>query len=403
MQNDDVMRKKGLISKLFIRRHFESCNVNFLFGSGMSLPFLKTLGNIEHLLTSLEQQERDDYRKDMLKASIYAKFFLDVIWPNHERNRNGNKFEEVKDNYIKFIKLLNRILNKRANASGLSRRLNIFTTNIDVFFEIALESAKVEWNAGFSGMMTPTFSESNFCKAVYSTSRYYNRRCELPVFNLYKLHGSLNWHCEDKSRNVEIQLDRELKGVLRVNEILEKLNEKNVLLDLRDCKTLEDVYTIELNEQNEEKMVLVRQFIVEYEKLSIVNPSKKKFSTTVLDVHFYELMRIYANELERNNSVLFVHGFSFADEHFANITKRVAATNPTLSIFVIAYDVDSKKEIMSNLKLEEERTDYMNISVLTCEDFALFEENENLEKMSFDNVVKLYSDVISCDDYIEGV
>jgi hypothetical protein len=40
----------------------------------------------------------------------------------------------------------------------------------------------------------------------------------------------------------------------------------------------------------------------------IVNPSKKKFEDTVLNETHYDLLRIYNNELEKENSVLFVMG-----------------------------------------------------------------------------------------------
>ena len=43
----------------------------------------------------------------------------------------------------------------------------------------------------------------------------------------------------------------------------------------------------------------VEEFIEKYNELVIVNPTKKKFSETVIDDHFYELMRMYSNALER--------------------------------------------------------------------------------------------------------
>jgi hypothetical protein len=58
----------------------------------------------------------------------------------------------------------------------------------------------------------------------------------------------------------------------------------------------------------------------------IVNPSKKKFEDTVLNETHYDLLRIYNNELEKENGVLFVMGFSFADEHIRELTLRVANT-----------------------------------------------------------------------------
>ena len=82
----------------------------------------------------------------------------------------------------------------------------------------------------------------------------------------------------------------------------------------------------------------VEDFIEKYNELVIVNPTKKKFSETVIDDHFYELMRMYSNALERENTLLFVMGFSFADEHILNITQRALKTNPTLLVVIYAYD-----------------------------------------------------------------
>jgi len=38
----------------------------------------------------------------------------------------------------------------------------------------------------------------------------------------------------------------------------------------------------------------------------IVNPAKTKFEDTLLNQYYYDLLRIYSNELEKENSVLFV-------------------------------------------------------------------------------------------------
>ena len=75
-----------------------------------------------------------------------------------------------------------------------------------------------------------------------------------------------------------------------------------------------------------------------YDRLVMINPRKAKFRETVLDLHFYELMRLYANALEKTTTCLFVAGFSFADEHIAQITRRAAASNPTLLVIIFAYD-----------------------------------------------------------------
>ena len=82
-----------------------------------------------------------------------------------------------------------------------------------------------------------------------------------------------------------------------------------------------------------------------YSKLVMINPTKAKFRETVVDYHFYELMRIYSNALERSSSLLIVAGFSFADEHIANITMRAANANPTLQVIIFAYNGNERTRV----------------------------------------------------------
>ncbi|HCG57437.1 MAG TPA: hypothetical protein DEW39_15210, partial [Brevibacterium sp.] len=73
----------------------------------------------------------------------------------------------------------------------------------------------------------------------------------------------------------------------------------------------------------------------------LVREEPRKFATTVLNETYYELIRRFANELEKENSVLFVHGFSFRDEHLRDLVLRAARTNPTLQVIVFCYSRDS--------------------------------------------------------------
>ena len=49
--------------KLKLKETIQDCNINFLLGSGLSFPYLKTLGNIEALLTDLENATFDEKQK----------------------------------------------------------------------------------------------------------------------------------------------------------------------------------------------------------------------------------------------------------------------------------------------------------------------------------------------------
>jgi len=78
----------------------------------------------------------------------------------------------------------------------------------------------------------------------------------------------------------------------------------------------------------------VKAFVDAY---AVVLPQAKKFDTTLMDSTYYELLRIYANELDREGTLLVSFGFSFGDSHILDITKR-ALKNPTLRLVTFAFN-----------------------------------------------------------------
>src|SRR5690606_22628429 len=112
-------------------------------------------------------------------------------------------------------------------------------------------------------------------------------------------------------------------------------------------------------------------FLNAYSELVMINPETSKFQETTKSLIFYELLRMYANHLERENSVLFVVGFSFADQHIREITKRVVKSNPTL--LVVIFCRQSEEEKFSGLFDNSQ-----NVVCLTCDDgyFELSKVNE---------------------------
>ena len=154
----------------------------------------------------------------------------------------------------------------------------------------------------------------------------------------------------------------------------------NSIAEMWDDSEFDDIPQAE-----EEK---IKEFFKKYDELIMINPQKDKFVKSVIDYHFYELMRLYSNALEKKNSVLFVAGFSFADEHISNITLRAANNNPTLSIIVLAFDDYAKEQISSNLeKIGISHNN--NILIATPNIFIKaqdesFKEKLNKETFSFD-------------------
>jgi len=320
------------ISKL--RTYIQSANINFLFGSGLSKPYLDTLGDIEKWLTVLSNNKIDDKVKTVIETSIYQEYFTKVIFPNHT-DSNQTDYDTVIENYKNFFTIWNDIFNKRANKL-LSKQLNIYTTNVDTLIEKAVEQTKVEFNNGFNGTIKQVFDEGNFQKSYNKTSLHFQNTFEIPVFNLLKMHGSINW----KEDNNEIINDYLLSQIQSIYETLKKIDNKYFVdcVELSKMQTEANKLIKDTSNSSIDFSTLYSTFLESYKKLIIVNPTKHKFSETVMDLHFYELMRMYSNSLEKENSVLFVMGFSFADEHIREITLRAANTNPTLLVVIFAYD-----------------------------------------------------------------
>lgn len=318
-----------------IKDTIQDCNINFLLGSGLSLPYLKTLGSIEVLLNELETKELNLETKKIIRASLYKKYFEEVIGKNPQILEPDASVNAVLEQYHTFLKSLNSILLRR-KVTILSKEVNLFTTNVDIFFEKALEDLNLEYNDGFNGRFKPRFSLSNFKKSHFKKSLHYDNTAELPVFNLLKLHGSLSWEINGK----DVMFSSDLK---HVKEVASKTTPTDYILDVPDDATIDTLVAAATGKTPD---TLIDTFMEAYERLLIVvNPTKEKFKHTLMNQTYYELLRLYSNELEKENTVLFVMGFSFADEHICDITLRAANSNPTLMIYIIAHSSKAKAEI----------------------------------------------------------
>jgi hypothetical protein len=183
----------------------QSSNLNFLIGSGLSMPFIPTLGNIETLLAELDSQPtKGRLAWKIAKASLYKKYFDNVMARNIESNCADNVlFRDVLFNYMSFLNILNELILHRKNTL-LNKQVNLFTTNIDIFLDRAIEELHLEFNDGFKGRIYPTFNLSNFLFSYLKTSLHYGNTSEVPVFNLLKLHGAINWGKHPSSDSITI-------------------------------------------------------------------------------------------------------------------------------------------------------------------------------------------------------
>lgn len=309
------MLKENFLREL--KKAIASSNMNFLIGAGASSKFLSILNDIENDI-SLAEIQGDSEKIIELKQKYFIESIvgsIDIVDENNNSNKNKT-LEEYKD----FYKTLSFLLLKRED-SILSKQINIFTTNVDIFSEKALEEVGIEFNDGFSGRFKPVYDASNFKKSYFRKSLHYENTSEIPVFNVVKLHGSVSWLAENDS----VVLDKDLTGIKTVNA---KLSTK--------------------------------EFNSEFDKLKLINPTKQKLEDTVIIRYYYDLLRFYSNELEKENNILFVIGFSFCDEHINSLTLQVADSNPTLIIYIFSYKSGSDA-VYEKLK---EKSKNNNIEIL---------------------------------------
>lgn len=337
----------GKINVQKMKEIVQSSNLNFLIGAGLSTPFLPLLNDIETRLSI----EKDDAKK----IEIYKEYFQRVMLPNKkivdssvDKSAKSN-FQKTYTNYKDFFTLISLILLKR-KSTILSKQANVFTTNVGIIMETILEACNLNYNDGFSGQLNPGFNLSNFKKSIYKRSLHFENISELPVFNLVKIHGSLTW---------------QLVGDSIIFSKLTHFDDtllKKVGVDFRSA----------------------------YKKILVVNPDNEKFEKTVLDLTYYELLRMYSAELEKENSVLFVMGFSMADQHIKTITIRSANSNPTLKIYIFCHKADELAKMKESVQFEKLK--YSNIEIVAPED-GVSPDEYNLEEINKTIFTKILSEI----------
>lgn len=323
----------------------QSSNINFLFGAGTSTPFLPLLGNIEKLL--------NEAKDTITKEVQYKEYFNKVMLPNKMIIDNKNptpEYEQTKKAYDDFFLALSEVILQR-KSTILSKQINLFTTNIDILMETSLERLLIEYNDGFSGKFNPTFSPAYYKKSILQRSLHYDHISEIPVFNIIKIHGSLTWQ----------QSEEKITFSHSLHHVEKELADKSGT-----------------------------DFLEAYKKILVVNPEESKYLETVLNLYYYELLRMYSSELEKENATLFIIGFSMEDKHIKEITLRSAKANPTLRVFVCCSK-GSKEKMYRKMEVMQ----HHNVQIITPNEdkgkFTLSYFTENILEKIVD--LKNYEDV----------
>jgi SIR2-like domain len=309
--NEDKKRFRETISRLF-----QSGNINFILGSGASNPAIAVAGNIEKDI----QKSIEDGKADEAEGKIYD-LIKGVQAPFTETETNEVK--TTTQNYQDFIGKVENILIER-KSSLIPKQANIFTTNYDLFLEKASEFyPAIVFSDGF--VRTPNikaeyeFSSRSFFNATYNKGNLYNYKVEVPMINFIKIHGSLSW---------------------------KKVEDKILFTTASSIPKANATTPVKKKEFND--------------TFAVVLPRKDKFRETIMDRTYYDLLRIFANELDKENTLLVAFGFSFQDEHIRDIVVR-ALKNPTLRLVVFAYDDSAAKSLTELFK------GYSNVDIYSAE------------------------------------
>lgn len=336
--NDNSCIEEG--NAKFLRKVFASAHINVLLGSGFSGSVVPVLQGRESWFQTVDEHIRDcpgNEREMWLsaRALLRAEYFKSIMHPLCEAD--ATELQKA------FVASACRLIENRGTTT-LPKRVNFFTTNYDPLIELSLESLGVPFNDGFVGRGKPRFDPSAFSRLMCEQSLFMEYTSQVTTANVLKAHGSLTWRRvggfdrkEIAYSSVESTLDDCIEGYEGVLNF-PAISELTALVKGSCDAVLLQSFKELVSGLSDDDVDLLQAFGKSYDStLCIVNPAKRKFEETVLEQSYYDLLRIYANELDRNNALLLVFGFSFADEHILELTKRAIRSNPKLIVLISCH------------------------------------------------------------------
>ena len=350
-KNEESLKK---IQEAFLKV-LDNKNLSFLLGSGCSsykikeqeigIPTMAPMAkefyglsnfeeNKEWLLSSLKIDVEDKNFKKNLEAFLSVLHSLSFYHSkiNNEADKDAQKINQVIKEARNFIleKCLNEenIKDKRDSEllevyktfykklltrNSTLPRLNIFTTNYDLYSERAMDSLGIHYVNGFTGGISKYFNPTIFNYALAEKMDLSQSKWNVidNFFYLYKIHGSVNW----------VENDDEGK-LFKIQEIQDPT-----------FNTLKDKETV------------------------MIHPTPLKYNAS-LGSPYSDLFREFQKKLMQNNNILVAIGYSFSDEHINNLIFQ-AFTIPSFRLIIIGNpspDRDNKDTNITKLqKLDDSR------------------------------------------------
>ncbi len=318
---------------------FDVKNLSFLLGSGCSsfvkeseqigIPTMEPLAKLFY--ATLNAGDKDVLR-DIVKIDIsIAPFnnnlesFLEVLFSfNFIYDVQGDKalkqkIQSLIDKTKEFI--LEKCINKANIAhtdvidlyklfykklvyrnNSLSK-VNIFTTNYDLYSEKALDQLSILYSNGFSGNIERYFNPTTFNYAFAEQMELSSNKWNVidNFVYLYKLHGSVNW--------VETDTKGKIFNIQEIQDPTEKI------------------------------------------EASMIYPTPMK-QTSSFGSPYSDLFREFQKKLMQEKNILVTAGYSFSDQHVNNLIYQ-ALTIPTFRIVI--FQDPAKESIKRLLDLNDPR------------------------------------------------
>lgn len=242
---------------------------------------LEELLNVLYAKKTYVQGVSSSEKDEEKNIGLLIQFIQKQMFSKININLDDRKYKETLNVYKKFYQ-------KTALRNKDLSRVCIFTTNNDLFNEKALDNLNINYNNGFGGGLERVFNPARF---RYTFSKKIDANLEKfePLENmvyLYKLHGSISWIEE----------------------------EGNSFFNIKEISTIGE------NPNKNNQPILIY-------------PTPLKQSQS-LGSPYSDLIREFQTKISLPNSVVFIIGYSFSDEHLNNIIYQALASNSSISIVI---------------------------------------------------------------------
>lgn len=339
--------QKGRIKKLLIDC-ITSKNLNVLIGSGCSVPAVPLMGitfkkikedylhlnfgkfdgdspdiegYLNWLMTGLnflnnsaeeKSKEIETYKEAF---DITKKELLESIIKKYEDDLEDSQ-KKVKDNYIKFYNAIFSIRRRNKDNSPP----NIFTTNYDLFNEVALEYLGIHYTNGFRGSVKRIFDPTVFNLRLVDDQKRYKEKWSIirNYFKLYKVHGSIDWEFIGS----EI-VQKDPNSIDAENAVIYPTISKHFETQQTPYSELFRALSISLQKPDSTLLVLGYGFPDEHiNQLITQSLSNKDFTLVVFGNKKEEKAEAFLNKYQNNDNLHFIGGTIKENgdgHHFSNV------------------------------------------------------------------------------------